>query len=207
MLLSKRFPALLAAFLVTPAFAADVDAGKSLYTTCIACHGAEAEGNRQLNSPALAGQSSAYLTRQLDLFKRGVRGAADGDVEGAQMRPMVMTLADDAAIENVVAYIATLPVARPETTIDGDAGNGLKQYNGACGACHGGSGEGNDALNSPRLTNIQDDYLLRQVEKFKSGQRGDHPEDKFGKQMKMMSGVLNDEQLRDVIAYLNGLAE
>ena len=39
---------------------------------------------------------------------------------GKMMAPMAATLADDAAIANVVAYIATLPDAPAAATIKGD---------------------------------------------------------------------------------------
>ncbi len=71
----RRIP-LLAIALLGAAQAADPDAGKALYGACVACHGESAEGNAALSSPALAGQSAAYLTRELHFFKTAVRGAA-----------------------------------------------------------------------------------------------------------------------------------
>ncbi|MDX1569765.1 MAG: c-type cytochrome [Xanthomonadales bacterium] len=82
--------------------------GKVLYTTCQACHGAKAEGNEQLNAPALTGLQDWYIIRQLKNFKEGIRGSNPEDIYGAQMRPMAMTLPDDQAIEDVTAYILTL---------------------------------------------------------------------------------------------------
>jgi len=87
----------------------DAQAGKTPYQVCVACHGAEGKGNQALSAPPLTGQHDWYLVRQLQKFKAGHRGTAQGDTTGASMRPMAMTLADDAAINNVVAYISTLP--------------------------------------------------------------------------------------------------
>ncbi|HWY94198.1 MAG TPA: c-type cytochrome, partial [Steroidobacteraceae bacterium] len=56
------------------AAAGDVAAGQASYAVCSACHGAQAEGNPQLNAPKLAGQAGWYLTRQLQDFKLGIRG-------------------------------------------------------------------------------------------------------------------------------------
>jgi len=185
------------------AHAADPDAGKALYGACIACHGADGEGNPALNSPALAGQSAAYITRQLTYFRTGVRGAAAGDTIGAQMVPMAATLTGNTAVENIAAYLASMPGNKPATTVDGDAVAGNKQYQSKCGACHGSKGQGNDALNSPKLTGIGDAYLVRQVKAFQEGLRGEHADDTFGKQMKMMSVLVNDTELIDVAAFLN----
>ena len=85
----------------------DLDAGKAAYVICQACHGSAGEGNKTLNSPRLAGLQDWYVARQLKNFKAGIRGTKSGDMFGMQMRPMAMSLANDEAINNVAAYIAT----------------------------------------------------------------------------------------------------
>jgi len=86
----------------------DPEAGKVKYTPCIACHGLNGEGNQGLNAPPLAGMSDWYQVRALEKFKAGIRGTNPLDTTGMLMRPMSMTLADDKAIHDVVAYINTL---------------------------------------------------------------------------------------------------
>ena len=86
----------------------DATKGKAAYAVCAACHGANGMGNKALNAPAIAGQNDWYIVRQLYNFKNGIRGADPKDSYGQQMRPMAMILADDAAINNVAAYISTL---------------------------------------------------------------------------------------------------
>lgn len=86
----------------------DAERGKTLYATCQACHGESGEGNDLLNSPALIHQHDWYLVAQLNKFKEGVRGSNPEDITGSQMRPMSMTLADDQAVKDVVAYIQSL---------------------------------------------------------------------------------------------------
>ena len=56
----------------------------------------------------LAGMTDWYMVRQLQNFKSGVRGAHPEDQLGYQMTAMVSALADDDAINDVVAYINTL---------------------------------------------------------------------------------------------------
>lgn len=82
--------------------------GKQLYQSCAACHGAKAEGNATLQAPALASRSDWYLVTQLRNFKQGLRGSDARDALGAQMRAIGATLPDEAAINDVVAYINTL---------------------------------------------------------------------------------------------------
>jgi len=91
-----------------PTIKGDAAAGKAAYAICASCHGANGEGNKALNAPAIAGQNDWYIVRQLYNFKNGIRGADPKDSYGQQMRPMAMTLPNDAAINNIAAYISTL---------------------------------------------------------------------------------------------------
>jgi len=192
--------------LAPAAFAAgDAATGKTLFGICVACHGANAEGNQALNAPSNAGQDEWYVVRQLKNFKEGIRGADPKDTYGAQMRPMAMALTDDQAIADVAAYIATLSAPTPAITVEGDTAIG-KQLYGVCTACHGGSGEGNKALNAPRLTGQHDWYTVRQLQNFKAGIRGAHPKDVYGAQMRPMAAVLADDQaIANVSAYISTL--
>ena len=53
-----------------------------------------------------------------------------------------------------------------------------------CSMCHGNDGEGNAALNAPALAGQEAWYLKRQLQKFKDGVRGTHPDDVYGMQMR-----------------------
>jgi cytochrome c553 len=91
-----------------PTVSGNVAHGKQLYQTCAACHGAKAEGNAKLQAPALAARSDWYLVTQLRNFKEGLRGADSRDTLGMQMRAIGASLPDEAAVNDVVAYINTL---------------------------------------------------------------------------------------------------
>ena len=185
--------------------AGDPAAGAASYAVCSACHGARGEGNAALNAPKLAGQSGWYLARQLQNFKAGMRGSVPQDTYGQQMSPMAATLADDAAVANVVAYIGSLAAEPAATTISGNAVRGKSLY-ATCTGCHGTAAEGAWATNAPRLAGMSDWYLARQLDNFRSGVRGAHPKDYSGAQMAQMSGMLRDERARnDVLAYLGSL--
>ncbi len=180
----------------------DAEKGKALFTVCMACHGADGEGNAALNAPANGGQDEWYVVRQLNNFRAGVRGAHAGDIYGAQMRPMALTLADEQAVNDVAAYVATLPAPKLTATIEGNVEAGKKAFT-VCVACHGANGEGNVSLNAPRLSAQYDWYVKRQMENFKAGIRGMNPKDIYGAQMRPMAMTLvTDEQVRDVVAYI-----
>jgi cytochrome c oxidase subunit 2 len=182
--------------------AGDVAAGQALFAVCAACHGAQAEGNAALNAPKLSGQGGWYLKRQLALYKQGARGAHNNDTFGKVMAPMAATLADQAAIDNVVAYIGTLPDAPAATTVRGNTKTGHERYV-TCGACHGVDGRGIQATNAPRLKDMSDWYLVTQLKHFRDGVRGGHPDDLYGSQMALMAAILRDDAaINDVVAYI-----
>lgn len=183
--------------------AGDPAKGKALYATCASCHGANGEGNQALNAPAIAGQQDWYLTRQLQNFQQGIRGAHPKDVYGMQMRPMSMVVMGDEKVADVVAYITTLPKpANSPLTVGGDAAAGQANY-AVCASCHGMNGEGNQALNAPHLAGMQDWYIHRQLMNWKNGVRGTHAKDMYGAQMIGMVATLPDETaVKNVSAYI-----
>ncbi|MEQ1354637.1 MAG: c-type cytochrome, partial [Candidatus Acidiferrum sp.] len=180
----------------------DAASGKALFAVCTACHGAQAEGNPALNAPKLSGQGDWYLRRQLKNFKDGARGTHDKDVFGKVMAPMAATLANDAAIDNVVAYIKTLPDTPAPATVKGDAKKGQDDY-ATCAACHGADGRGAQATNAPRLKGMSDWYLVTQLKNFQQGIRGTHPKDLYGPQMAAMAAILKDpHETDDLVTYI-----
>ena len=203
-----------------PTINGNAEAGKTSYMTCIACHGAEGEGNKALNAPKIAGLPDWYIARQLHSFKKGLRGSHQKDIYGMQMRPMAMTLANDEAIDNVASYISTFsagvssastesveaaPASTVAVNVSGSAEKGKTSY-AVCVSCHGVDGAGNKALNAPRISGQQEWYVARQLANFKVGIRGSHEEDVYGQQMRPMAMILANEQaVADVAAYTNTL--
>ena len=182
----------------------DAKKGKAAYAVCSACHGANGEGNKILNAPRIAGQESWYVERQLKNFKSGIRGSDSKDTFGMQMRPMALTLPDDQAIADMAEYVSSMPKTKLiETSVIGDASAGKASYM-ICQTCHGPKGGGNRALNAPKLTGLQDWYIVRQIKNFKSGIRGTKSGDIYGMQMRPMAMTLaSDEAIKNVAAYIN----
>ena len=183
--------------------AGDPTSGKASYAVCMACHGADGTGNKALNAPSIAGQESWYVERQLKNFKSGIRGSNSKDTYGMQMRPMALTLSNDQAVADMAAYISTMPMKKIlESTVKGDVSAGKASYM-ICQTCHGPKGGGNKALNAPKLTGLQDWYIVRQLKNFKAGIRGTKSGDNYGMQMRPMAMTLtNDEAIKNVAAYI-----
>lgn len=195
---------MLVALVARPSSAAT---GQEIFgATCVACHGAKALGNPAVGAPALAGQSAAYLERQLHDFRSGLRGANPKDPFGNQMRAASAVLADARAIASVAAYLASLPAPVVKPAASANLRNGNNFYQGKCGACHGGRAEGIGSMSTPRLSSLDAAYITRQFHDFQQGIRGSSPQDRYGRQMAMMAGTLpKDSDLADVIAFIHSL--
>lgn len=175
------------------------------YTYCTVCHGVQGNGNPAIEAPKIAGIEPWYLKRQLASFRAGTRGTKPSDEPGMEMQPVGVQL-DDAAIEAVAAYVAQFDPVTPPITVQGDPKRGRTLY-ATCSACHGSKAEGNSALNAPALAGQTDWYLVRQLERFRAGERGFAAEDAAGTTMRAAAAALADiRAVNDLVAYINTLS-
>lgn len=109
--------------------------------------------------------------------------------------------------QGVEPYPLEAPQESASATIPGasaDRGKPLFALN--CAPCHGGEGMGNPVFGAPALAGQDGAYLARQLEKFRDGTRGSHPEDVQGMQMAPLLRLLPDDQvIKDVTAYLSNM--
>jgi len=181
--------------------------GEQIYGTCVPCHGKDGLGNESLDAPEIAGLPQWYVERQLNDFRTSMRGAHPQDSTGARMRPMARSLWRAGDVASVAEYVASLkPRAMGHVVVAGDTAAGRVRYQSVCIACHQEDGSGSEALGAPPLFRQYDWYMLGQIEKFKSGMRGAHPEDAMGSQMAAMSQTLEDTTaMHNVVAYIRTL--
>ncbi len=178
-------------------FVGDVDAGKAKAATCAACHGAD--GNALVAMyPSIAGQSEAYLVKQLRDFKSGSRN-------DAVMAGMVAGLSDE-DVKNVAAYFAsqTLKPAAATTSaigqklyLSGDAKRGIT----ACIACHGVNGGGMDKAGFPAIAGQNATYLQSQLTKFRAGDRNNDT----NSMMQNIAIKLSDDDIEALANYMAAL--
>jgi cytochrome c553 len=92
--------------------------------------------------------------------------------------------------------------------IRADVANGQTIYNEgkgdatACGGCHGEKALGMDVMAAPRLANIGQIYVLKQLMDYAAGKRTDAG---AGAAMNDIAKALNEQDRRDVAAYLDSL--
>ena len=184
--------------------------GKSIYATCVACHGQDGEGLQATNSPRLAGLHDWYLLSQLQKFRSGLRGANPEDTFGAQMVPIAKALQNEQALQDVVAYIGTLKASSPPRTETSGFMDPVRAQETKCWNCHGTKGQGLKeafkGIDGPRLAGQHDWYLIRQLKNFKAGIRGDL-KDKGGLEMRVRAKVMleDDQMIKDIVAYIGTL--
>lgn len=178
--------------------------GEAIFDTCAPCHGESGGGNQTLGAPGIAGLPLWYLENQLQGFKSGWRGSTPMDTVGIRMKSMVLTLGLEGDLESVAEFVASMPATVPDDVLAGESEAGQASF-GLCAACHGVDAQGNEALGAPPLAGQSDWYLVRQLEKFKSGWRGAHPDDAQGAMMRVNALGLDAAAMLDVVAYIETL--
>ena len=154
---------LLAAMMICgPAHGADIAAGKAKAELCIGCHGENGISQME-NIPSLAGQQDQYIQWQLVYFRAGSR-------KNEQMQPIVEQLNNE-DIRNLGAYFASLapPKAPDDDNPDLSAKGKQAAVGRRCASCHTDNFAGTKAV--ARLTGQREEYLLKALRDYKSGQR------------------------------------
>jgi len=180
--------------------AGTAEAGQAKSATCMACHGMDGNSANP-EWPALAGQHSSYIVKQLKHFKAGER-------QNALMSPMAMILADQ-DMEDLAAYFSSQtrqPTGETEPsklqlgqTIyrAGIASKGVP----SCAGCHGPSGHGIAGAAFPMIGGQHAVYAAIQLRNYKSGTRATDP----NSMMRAIASRLTDEEIDAVASYLQGM--
>jgi len=177
---------------------------------CWVCHGKEAQGNKTLGAPSLAGQDQVYLERQLHNFNVGIRGYHPKDIFGKAMRQMAIFSQADR--KEVAIYLNQLKPTSFSRTVVGSAAKGQAVF-ATCAACHGPDARGMPQMNAPSLVILNDWYLENQILSFKHGWRANakaagvkaNEEDQIGAAMPPMVQNLSTEEIKNLIAYIYSL--
>jgi len=76
---------------------------------------------------------------------------------------------------------------------------GAELYN-YCAQCHGDQGQGIADYRAPSIAGLPEWYVNAQIQKFRIGARGDHPEDLDGLRMRPMARTLASQAEVDMVA-------
>lgn len=146
------------------ASSASVGRGATLALNCTMCHGAQ--GMSRSDAPNLAGQYPEVVAKQLHDYKSGKR-------ESSIMAALAQGLTQQ-NIADLAAYYASLPKARTAPTTYDESlpalvrvGDPMRNI-APCISCHGGVDQ---KLGAPWLEGMPKDYLVQQLQRFKTGER------------------------------------
>lgn len=179
----------------------DPESGESLSQTCTACHGPD--GNSpEAQWPNIAGQHASYTFKQLKDFKAGEERS------NSQMAGIVADLSEE-EMRDLAAYYAEQPQKTMGAADEERVERGEKIYLGgipnkgvaACVACHGPRGRGSPAANYPDVGGQYAQYLITQLEHFRSGERANDR----ASMMRSLASEMSDEEIRAVSEYMAGL--
>lgn len=172
------------------------------FDSCKACHGQSGEGNSALSAPAIAGNLSPYLLRQLQAFKTQTRGGSDDTASAQTMSAAVVTLSDEQLVA-AAEYFSSLSAAELSST-DATDRQASGYYQALCGSCHGPNGEGNKHLSAPRIAGLSNVYLSQQIQSFKGGVR-QQINDPYARQMQRMVNEVDDDMMERIIRHIGTL--
>lgn len=171
---------------------------------CLVCHGSNAQGNEAISAPNLAILPDWYLSTQLQAFQSGWRGHQTTDAYSKEMMAVAKSMsAED--VKRAIGFITGFQASKAVETVVGDVSHGKELFQ-TCAACHGAEAQGNQPMGAPPLAGQYSWYLLRQLQAYRSGQRGADEKDARGAVMKQIAATLQQEQdLTDLVAYINTL--
>lgn len=195
----------LAIFGVTGAQAGDPVAGQAKAGMCAGCHGDDGNSFAP-DFPRLAGQYGAYIAKQIRDFQRGHRGNND------MMAGMAATVASVEDAKDIGAYFQSQKLSSSPLTPapsrdvlrlgervykEGNPANGVY----GCINCHGENGMGRaaDIAQFPVVGAQHRDYLIKQLNDFRSGARANDP----AGMMTNIAKLLTEEEVTAVAEYLS----
>ncbi|MEW8508446.1 MAG: c-type cytochrome [Candidatus Thiodiazotropha sp.] len=201
---------------LSPAF--DFENGEEINEVCAGCHGEYGQGGKEGEYPRLAGMPSAFLAKQLHLFRDRTRPnlamveyvderqMPDQDIEDiskfleqivlkTKLPPADENSPDFNAYERLLESKRLMQIPRAP----GDVENGRKIYRKECGSCHGREGMGDREKAVPMIAGQYTNYLWRQVKKYREKIRihdEEAPDDELLQEF-------SDEEMTDIFAYLS----
>ena len=178
--------------------------GSRYILNCSECHGFDGNSLSQ-EWPNIAGLNKQYIVSQLDDFKTGKR-------INDEMTQIVREFPSNSELDSLAQYFSEQKMINrnsPESInkhefVDLEIGEeiftGKRIEYGipACSACHGKYGMGDEAGKFPRLVGQNMDYIIKQMELFRSKERSND----MPPQMRNIAQEMDDEDIASVAAYI-----
>jgi len=155
-----KYALMFLAFAALPLHAASLE---ERMEPCLGCHGEKGQSETP-DTPSLGGQPSAAMLIQLYLFREKRRA---NEIMNALAKEMT-----DADLQSISDFLSKLPPPNAPDAAPDPArmaeGAAVARKN-HCGICHNPDYSGRD--NIPRIAAQREDYLLKSLRDYKSGER------------------------------------
>ncbi len=182
---------------------AEVD-GSRYILNCSECHGFDGNSPNQ-EWPNIAGLNEQYITRQLEDFRTGKR-------INEEMTQIVREFPSSKELASLAKYFSRQKMLNkntPESIKNHEfvdlkigeeifTGKRIEYGIPACSACHGKDGMGDGSGKYPRLVGQNMDYIIKQMELFRSKERSND----IPPQMRNIAKQMDDEDIASVAAYI-----
>ncbi len=169
---------------------------------CVSCH--NKDGNSTVPAwPSIAGQSPRYLIEQMRAFKAGAAGSRPNAV----MEGILGALSDEELVQLAEHFsqrtlkIGAVPEAFVALGTQIYRGGNSKTGVPACAACHEARGAGNPLAGFPALSGQQPDYIIQQLNNFRTGLR----KNDSNSIMQDIAKRMSEEEIKAVANYVHGL--
>ena len=156
-----------------------------MFAICTACHGAQAEGNQDAQRAEARGSGRlVHRAAAAELQARRARRATTATLSASRWRRFASMLDRRRGVSNVVAYIALAARhARADASVERQSSSAARSCTRPAQRATATRARASGRTNAPRLAGMSDWYLARQLENFRQGIRGTHPQDFHGAQM------------------------
>ena len=170
-------------------------AGKEKSALCQGCHG-EDGNSASVDFPKLAGQYAAYIQKQIHDFQSGSR--SDPVMSG-----MAATVTDNQDLLDISAYFASQKQMKGDVPVISKGGKERFLSDNGCVNCHGPNGKGAGPGNphAPVIGGQHKEYLVKQLNNFRSGARKNEPSG----MMALIASMMYDEEIEEIASYVSGM--
>jgi len=193
----------------------DIEYAEEINDTCAGCHGEFGEGSIDGEYPRLAGLNEEYLASQIRHFKTRKRlnismlpyaterelPEEDVHLIAAYLSRIELPTKLPPIVEEEFDALARLEASGRVINIaryPGDVEKGRRFYQKECAGCHGSAGQGDESRKFPQLTGQYSNYLNRQINNFRQGERlHDDPRDAD------IFKSFSDVEIADMLAYMS----
>ena len=164
---------------------------------CMGCHDGQNKA-RLVVGPPLGGLGEQYILRQLEGFKYGRRGS---DHSAAQIMSQAIGRYSDQELKEIARWASKIKSSQHFDSALGEGSDGYQLYQEKCSGCHD-SRVGRFMTGSPKLRNLEVDYIIRQLHLIDDGFRNFDQPTKHQLKMQTVIKSLTDDEFEVLTRFI-----